>query len=615
MAKRGASKGRHQGGDGDGVDQDDELVLPQGVKLEETSDGWFIRIPGSSTDWNVQVARKLGDMATPFATAVARVLAGMTKPTSLHTKFETLEWGYFRFIEQEASPPTRAEDFNREHVTRYQQWLSLQTSGDKGVKPLTRDNKIQKSGALKHVLMQLSRKYPSIDVSNIVPVNPWPDEGSGRDPKTDPLKPEVFAKLVKHVESELIALLDKVDRHFPQDALDDHGTKRVRSVHGSAEYQICSRLIADQGYLPRSFEIEEFIGHLDLAARVRTRTDPKEVEFCAGPTPKQLYLVMVYLLIYTGFNEQPIRDLELKDIISTLLLGHWQTLIKTEKNRARTPIRRVFSDDPNATISVTRVINCMRKWTSLLRQTAPPQLRDKLLLYLPQRRETDRPVASFASLQYDSRSSSTISNHAVALSKELGEPYIGSMAIRATVAELLHQATNNDEALVAAGLGHTDPTTTNRFYRSRGVKDSDEWSLAGVMTLRTRFLASNGRVDPRNSVARRELSAATPGFFCMDNLDSPIAGQIKGEPCIAYPFCPACPLGQPVENRAYVLAVVARLGAMLFELKTRVGPQKAKARFGPLFAALESWREFLSQDGEVLSAAEAVKLGAFPPLE
>lgn len=613
MAKRGESASRHKpllGGEND----HDDLTLPQGVLLESSDDSLLIRFVDSGKAWDVTTLRRLGELSEPFALAVARVLAEMGTPASRHTKFETLEWGFFKFVLEDDAPPVVIGDIDRAYVTRYQKWLSAQVNG-KSEQPLTRGNKIQKSGAVKRLLQHLARRFPDLDVAQIVPVNPWPDEKEERGAKTQPLDPKVLAKILDHVEQELVPLLDMVDRHFPG-GLDtgDSRPERIRKS-GSAEYQLCAGIVDYYDLVPHLIEITDFVEYVEEIDGVTKKVDPTVVEFCGGPTPRQLYLVMIYLLAYTGFNEQPIRDLNLSDITTVLLMGHFQTNIRSGKTRARTPVRRSFSDDPNAKISVTRVIDCVRRWTSILRRSAPESVRDKLLIYLPRTRKEKYPVGSFASSQFDKKAGTIISNHGVSFAAEIGEKYIGTRALRATVAELLHLSTDNDEDFVAAGLGHSPKETTNAHYRSKTVRDTDEWRLAGAMTLRERYFESDGRIDPRDARSKKELSAATPGWACLDNLTSPVEGQSHGRPCTAYGFCPACPHAVPVADKPYLLAVVVALSSKLSETISRIGPKAARARFGAVLSALESYREFLSRDTEVLVAAKSVRLGPLPHLE
>lgn len=611
MAKRGSAKGRHATRAratipleaGPFVDP-----LPPGVGIEHSDKKIVISFPEvGERERDVSELLVAGSLALPMARAVARVLASAKAGNSRSTKYKDLEYGYLKFIKSLDTPPQTDADISTRHVFQFIGWLSQQPSARTG-EPLSKGNRIHKLGALAAVLAKLSREFPEVDVAELVPENPWPTEIIERN-TTTPLDAEVLRKLVLKVEGDLKPLLDAVGDHFPSangmtsTAWEIRGTptRRGKAFAKLADY------IADYGYFPR----------MDVLRGKVLRREINEATletlcFIAGPVTRQLFLAFEYILIFTAFNEQPLRELSLADIDIDEVMGFKRVSFASEKVRALGTVRRVFVEDPNDVLSVHRVVTSLIAWTASLRTYAPPDLRDKLFLLVPHRRDHKYRVGSFSEL--DKKGHSGLSNSAMTLSREIGEGYIGSRVLRATGAELLNDLVNGDLPAVALALGQATVITTNNNYRSRTVRDNDEWRLAGVMSQRERHIASKGAFDPRERGGLSAATACTPGWVCMDNLDSPIEGQRKGYPCIAYPMCPKCPLSQPHPDRARFLARNIQLFTKIQEAIEAQGPRAVLARYGDLIPYLEANRRRID-DPETIEKAANMKLSPLPDLD
>lgn len=581
-----------------------ESDLPPGVVVEALPKMLTITYSEEpETRYDVSELLKLEGIAQPVARSFARVLASMSVGRSRRTKFKDLKYGYLKFISELQNPPTDLSGLSRTHVRAFIAWLGSAKSARTG-SPLTKGNRIHKLGSLADTLRKLSREYPEVDVSELVPPNPWATEVSARN-VTAPLSIGQQRRLLQHVEGALKPIIEWADRAFPSPA---HVGKAGETVVADMPHVI-ERLVAKWGYIPQKSRLRS---EASLPEYLRRAVCLDQLVSLAGPTSRQAHLAYVYILIYTAFNEQPLRDLCLSEIEVEDIFGFKRTLISAEKIRSRGTVRRVFHDDPGDKLSVFRVIDVLKRWTSLLRSIAPPPINDSLFLFLPRNRTQDYPVGSFSGA--DRRGEVVFRNCTSALSKQVGHKYIGTRAIRASGAQILSDFNNGDLSAVSRAMGHANAATTDNSYRSVTWRDKEQWKLAGVMLQRERYLTSGGTVDPRGARGMIETTGATPGWVCIDNLSSPIEGQREGFPCTAYPLCPGCPHSQPHPDRSYFLARVIQLFGKIQEAVGRQGSKAALARYGHLLPYLAGAKEWI-RDEDTTSRAATLKLSPLPDLD
>lgn len=565
MAKKGQSTSRHPMQLEGGKPLHD---APPGVEISSTDGRMVICHPDEpSIKRDVTCLLKMGDLAEPFAVAVAQVLNGMSAGNSRRTKYKDYEYGYFRFLEQCEEAPTKISDIDELHVRAFITWITAAKS-ERGGGPLTVGNRIHKLGCLAEALKKLSRVYPEINVAQLIPKNSWVGASEDRN-KTRPLDNETLRKLLTYVESEL--------------------EPHVRNVEASPDWK--------DG---------------DPTRKQSRRSGRGLTTVTWGPSSAELFLAFEYLLLYTAFNEQPLRDLSLEDIEIESFYGLSRISFRSDKARAGSAVRRVFVENPNDTLSVHRVVSAVIKWTAIIRSKAEPSMRGRLFLFLRRSARGRICVGSFS--RVDKKSDGIMKGRVVALSKEIDEKYVGPRAIRATGAQILHALTNGDLPLVALGLGHGSTATTDNSYRSLAVKDNEEWKLAGVMLQRERFLSSKGQVDPRNKRGTSELTSATPGWLCIDSMSSPIEGQRHGSPCTAYPMCPSCPHSQPHPDPAYSLARTVQLYAKVQDAVAAQGIHAVQARYGEIVPFLAA-NQARIVDPDVVAQASTMHLSPLPDLD
>ena len=605
MAKRGQGKKRHAQQVLEGARTDN---LPPNAVLRITGRALTIVFSDEKTRnvRDVSELQRTGELATPFATAIARVLALVAPGDSRRTKYKNFKHGYLAFIARHEPSLSRVSDIDGEHVLAFIAWLDAAASL-RSEAPLTLGNRRHKLGCLKDMLVMLAREHPEVDVANIVPRNPW---GSieRHERSSEPLQHETLRKLVEYVEREVAHMLRSLDRHLPPTCDSELSPIPGDTVLAAATLQ---EIIAKYNHIPQNGRARS--GGFKLSSIMPERPELSAAfGVLMGPTARQLHLLYTYLLIFTGFNEQPLRDLDLQDIEVEEVTGLRRTTFASTKLRARADVRRTFVEDPNDVLSVHRVVDALIRWTRVIRSIAQPELRGKLFIFRPGHRNQRYPVGSFATA--DAKGKTAFRNSTAAMSKAIGDKYIGPRAVRGCAATILHDLLNGDLRLVSLGLGHKSTDTTNAHYRPAAVRDSDEWWLSGVMTQRERYFASSGKVDPRQNRSQVESTAATPGWTCIDNMTSPIEGQRHGRACTAYPHCPKCPHSQPHPDRAYSLARTIQLYAKIEQCVAAQGLALATHKYGELIPFLNA-NQMRLEDPDIVRSAANMRLSPLPDLD
>lgn len=612
MAKEGEAKQRHARTSGSARTDmvGSELLCPLAVSIEKNDSKLKIRVDRSGdaneehdiTSWLSAVA-----IADQFAHATARELTSKSTKRSRRAFVKCLSTGFFTFVNDEDElAKTPVSNWNKKQFSKFVAWLNSRITA-KGV-PYTTGTKMHMLGAVRAVLKQL--KKAGIPVNpDVVPSKQWRGESS-RDLKTTPMALEEYKKFGEELLRRVKNILEHADEMMDElDSLE----KDARSMH-TGHAAVCAYKLLNHygGFIP---EGQSIIKNKDLPedlVKLVKHHGAKKLTLYFGPSPQHQALLVTYLAIHTAFNEQPLLDLKTTEIEFESVMGR-RMLLRPFKNRSGSRVRRSFAND-GSTDSPINVIRVILRWTARLRAIAPAKTADDLFLYVPRNRKSGSEVRSFsmrcANGLIDFR------NAQAAICKKMEFGSIGLRTIRATSAELVHEASNGNLILASALLGHKSIATTAKSYRSENAKKSAELALAGAMELRERHLKSSGTIDPRKFNDPAERSAVTPGWRCIDPWDSPILGQAQGRLCSAYPFCPACPLAQPVEDKALALARFRQLSTKLIEVEQRMGARSWIARFGPVFSALaKQWIPMYEGIPETSIAADALLLSPIPDIE
>lgn len=190
-----------------------------------------------------------------------------------------------------------------------------------------------------------------------------------------------------------------------------------------------------------------------------------------------------------------------------------------------------------------------------------------------------------------------------------GLPSFTLASIRPTIADLVDQLSGGDIKAQQAVLNHWNAETTDDHYVSAASRDRRLERLAEIQNGRERFVATDGRADPRNGSPGNTRRAATAGFECTDPYDSPRPGQQKGYLCAAWGDCAVCPRAAVNPRDPHALACLVRLDHALDAAREWLPPARW-LHWAGIQTALRGWIKKFS-DSSVWLAAEKV---AIPPL-
>lgn len=548
-------------------------------------------------------------LALPFANAAARCITRYSTKRSRRVFIANLSDGFFSFLHQSKRwQSIGVEEIAAETTAKFISWIDGRTSSTG--KPYGLDTKRHFLGALRSILKELKKAGADLNVSDIIPSNPWPGQAAAKQ-ATEPLTPEEARMLGEDLLAQVLPILDNAEGSLDRlSALDAVDTAELDIFDDQAA---CASLLLRHygGCIPERRTIATDKSLPSGVAEAVAQHGIGQLTPFLGPSPADLVPLVNYLAFYTAFNEQPLLDLKLSEIqFESAVAG--RMLLPPYKNRARRRVRRTFADEGEAD-SPVRVVRVLARWTERLREIAPPTIADDLFLYVPKFRSTGREVRSLSSRCQEGEAD--FRNHQAKIGPRVGIGYVGLRRVRVTAGDVVLDATNGDLMAAAAVLGHKNIATTAGPYRGQGAKKSSELVLAGAIAQRQRYLDSKGVVDARRNDHPSERSAATPGWWCLDPLDSPIPGQTRGKPCTAYPFCPDCPLGQLVSDQPLALARSLQLANKLEVAEQELGPRPWRERFGRVYSALVNRWIPLYDRPRVRAAAEALRLSPLPDVE
>ena len=186
--------------------------------------------------------------------------------------------------------------------------------------------------------------------------------------------------------------------------------------------------------------------------------------------------------------------------------------------------------------------------------------------------------------------------------------------VRPTILQKVHELTGGDITAVQAFGHQSSMNTLDRSYRTPGMVRSGEDRLYAAMALRHRDIETDGLITPldrpKNKVDRW---AATPGYTCLDTFDSPISGQKKGRPCLAYGQCPRCELAMTDRTSATDFAYLNQLRRRIDETAETIGPQAWLEKWAPV--QREVLIDIAMFTGDPEAAMRDAVVSILPPLE
>lgn len=581
-------------------------VLDPGVTVDDVAKPTVLRVERA---WHPVEFLDIGFLA-PLATCRADIVIGLanamvrhTTPNSRRAIVRDLRLGFVAYILQTGRLPESLSLIDRHWVNEFRTWLDRP---DESGKRLSASYRSHRLCAVKHVLLDCKAITPQ-KVPELFPRNALLSEGI-EEPKEPRLTPQEFISLKRYLDRRVTEIVSAAQSDIGNLAL----LRRDRKASGVPTHVRLAAHLMDhyKGVLPEQQYMLADDRLPDRRKRDLREEGARAVAAVYGPSAPDLTVLVFHLPIHTVYNQQPLLSLDLNDIEFSGIGGR-VTLGPRKSRKRQRRVRRSFTPDHGDPTSPAVVLSTLLTWTAHIRKVAPDAIRSDLFLFVPRNRGDGRRVETLSIR--DPKREGFFNSCVTNFCKTAGIPWTGLRTLRNCAEEFLSQYGASAE-LRAALLGHSIETNA-RNYRSKRVRSDAELQLASAMSQRERHIVTKGKVDARAQFDGRPPSAATPGFQCLDPLDSPIAGERPGKPCGAYAMCPSCPLAQPDGNRPYALRRLFDLAALFTEAFKTLPRTTWEARYAKPYVAIQKkWLPLLDNPDDRRRAL-AIRVSGLPELE
>lgn len=626
MAKRGDAKSRFEKSNHDNDQKSDrtwEIVNDSNqlkmifIDPRESMPPQVIDI----TSW-----KAIGKTAALFAEAFARYYISKRRTTRSGSA-RSFRNGFVKFLVETGRKLDQPSDADQKLLRNFLAWLKAYKVTSRKSKTVDENKKsINKDSAqpakpstqldlwkpCKAVFEEILRHSFGDQWKVEIPKNPFAGEKFIPAPKKN-IDVDEYIEFLVDAARESTRIIDFVEPHLEVieravARIDDGGSYDPSKI----DDVVAKVLVEHEGIVPERKQLQHDNPALFAEVSAHGYTN---VCMLAHPNFGHLIPFLYLLAAHTGFNQQPLTYLDLKQISEPTIFGVTRMTLTPMKFRADSVVRRSFvaSDEK---LSVSSLIGFILNWTKRLRNAAPAFVADDLWLFANKWKSGkggNFPIRSLAAREKNSQTE--LNNHLLRYCKARNRKYTGLKEIRLSFSELFLRANPGklDELRILLGQKWIS-TTTNHYRTQQALADGQE-QLAGAMLLHQRWISSGGKIDARSMSEKRERTAATPGYICVDPFDSPILGQKKGRLCEAYGWCPGCHLAAADPDIPYALARFYQLAQEYEEAKSRLGIEVWKRKYlDSCDALLNDWIPKLSMPAMVCEAKKR-HLSRLPELE
>ncbi|MBL4641007.1 MAG: hypothetical protein JKZ02_04355 [Erythrobacter sp.] len=288
-----------------------------------------------------------------------------------------------------------------------------------------------------------------------------------------------------------------------------------------------------------------------LGRRIKVR-DWQRARGILMPSVDEFIPAIIILTLIFALNPSTIQGFRHKrDYRREEVLGRERLFIMPVKRRAKGKKQRnsiVCTEDGD---NPSRILRYVEERTAFLRARSEPPHTELLFQWI-----TKDGLRSFAGSDFTFRT---------ALAKFAKRHKLEGLQLkklRPTTLDAIHKITGGDLLQVRDHANHESIQTTFVDYRTDAIARRDEEKLGRAMMQNERYLATGGVIRSFLVDPKLDRGSATPGYACLDPLDSPIPGEVKGRLCAAYGRCPICPLAavQPTPSGyAYLLKFLDKI--------------------------------------------------------
>lgn len=444
------------------------------------------------------------------------------------------------------------------------------------------------------------------------PIKPF--EGAHRETKvTQSLGLSVLVKTLIAARSDFLEVVDCVnhaDKLFS-------GTRTCKVGAGESEtywYDLDEVLLwLKEQYPTGQFPSFTRIGEENIyvtRAISRFHGGWRKVSLYFRPTAEALIPPMLLFYIYSHMNTEPLRALKQSDVGLFKGLGGQRQRVFVHVSKLRgSAYDRTFPVDDADAASPSSILSFVKAWTSDIRKFAG-RFSEALFIHP----SLHNKIKTFKSSTIDGASKDSSWDHHL---REFCErhrlPSFSVKELRQTAIDFAWLISDGDIRAILAVKGGTSAAVIRAHYKSDSQLLRENVTIAQLQSNREREAATSGKTNHRGSPRNADISAATPGWNCIDPYQSPILGEVPDRLCQALGMCPACAHGSPQLNSEYSLGRSLQLREQFKLAPLRLGLQRWK-RYEPAAQALEKiWLPLFPH--EVWEKAKFLNLAPIGELE
>ncbi|MCK0071202.1 hypothetical protein [Kordiimonas laminariae] len=340
----------------------------------------------------------------------------------------------------------------------------------------------------------------------------------------------------------------------------------------------------------------------------------KDVVSLIHPTLYDLLPFIVVLAVYTQFNLSVMLALNLDDIDffkdNSGKSDDQRVLISGYKGRARRMQRRSFVMDDEFD-NPGNIINFLKRYTQNIRPYLDRKVQNRVFAFWSLKK--GQTAGSYPAVFEDSRTKEAVSDGRFPTAyktywRKKGQEFsYNYSSIRPTALNLFYRAYNGDIVATATLANHQQLETFVTNYQSSSAIAINDSKMSQALLLRERMLATEGKFDPTRQSGDEGVDAVTPGFRCLDPLESPMPGQKSNRLCTAYGSCPACPLASVDVKSAISLARLIQLEQQYIDAREKLEVLYWRDKYQPQLDTLQTyWLKMFSVD--VFDRAKALEV-------
>lgn len=548
------------------------------------------------------------NLAEPFAAALQRKLASDSEASRISFN-KWLRLGFFSYLKNKALQHLALGDLRSDVLREYVMWLNQKAPGNRKAR-WSEATRVQYLLAVRNTLSEL-RNLPrwakQLDPGLSLPTHQWKGAKRRRKPveiltdgELEKIYRACFEEIKKtrmRVESDW-AVLAAFDQQLPVSpkGYRDYPTREVAlaAIAQMLPNRIPSYPVLSELNEPLLRAIKLFFGGV-----VELRT-------ALAPSPRQIVPFVLMLAFHTRLNPETLLASDLDDFRKGEYLGVPRFYSSHYKGRARrrqrpsVPIDESW-DNPSS------IYDFLVEWTSRIRPLASRKSANRLLIYVPR---TTRTHVGFFDVE-----SANGSFFAQVLEEFCDDNLLRHFSlkqIRPTMMDLGRSLGGGDIRAAQALGDHRSPETTNSHYTSDAQRKRNDERLGEIMSQRSRWIDSEGKIDSRGVVAGQDEGSATPGFRCFDPYRSPFSPH--GKLCLAYAYCVICPFAHIDISSTLVCAQLLMLLEAVRRGKGTLDPQGWLERMAPIESRLVGyWLPKFNDD--VIAEARNLSLPSLPTPE